>query len=172
MLFYTYGKLTCTPHTIAKTSNQHFLPFMRENVSCAGQSDILAGDKPIAHVKTCTTPSCGGGDDDTYGRDPRIWGPHLWNFLHYSATNYPEHPSKQQIQEMITWLCSLPVAIPCPDCSGHYKKYIEENKSKMVDICSSRDKLFNFLVDIHNKVNVRNGKRVVSYEEARNLYRK
>lgn len=104
--------------------------------------------------------------------DPTLWGPHLWAYLHYSAINYPTKPTRKQQQDMKEWLCCLSATIPCKNCSTHYNKYIEQHRSQMDNICSSRDKLFNFLVDIHNKVNKRNGKREISYEEAKQIYRK
>jgi hypothetical protein len=103
--------------------------------------------------------------------DPKVWGPHLWAYLHYSAANYSDHPTPAERKEMKNWLCSLPVTIPCDNCSRHYRKYITKNKHKLDEICSDKNKLFNFLVDIHNKVNERNGKRIMSYEEALQLYK-
>ncbi len=103
-------------------------------------------------------------------KDPKLWGPHLWAYLHYSASNYPEKPTESEIQEMMSWLSCLPVTIPCSDCSRHYKNYIEQNRSNLPAICSTKDNLFKFLVDIHNKVNERYGKPRMSYEEAWKLY--
>ena len=104
--------------------------------------------------------------------DPTKWGPHLWAYLHYSAINYPHKPSKEQKEAMKDWLTCLSATIPCKNCSHHYGKYIQKHTNELDDICSSKNKLFNFLVDIHNKVNKRNGKREISYEEARWIYRK
>lgn len=103
--------------------------------------------------------------------DPTKWGPHLWSYLHYSAINYPIKPSKQQQKSMKQWLTCLSATIPCKNCSTHYNKYIQQHFKNLDVICASRDTLFNFLVDIHNKVNKRNGKREVGYDEARWLYR-
>ena len=100
--------------------------------------------------------------------DPRVWGPPLWKYMHYSAANYPEAPSREQIRDMVNWLRTLTVTIPCVSCKQHYKKYLD--KHELERICSSRDTLFNFLVDIHNQVNRRNNKKIVSYAEAREMY--
>lgn len=104
-------------------------------------------------------------------KDPKIWGPHLWMYMHYAAANYPKYPTENDINEMVEWLCTLPVTIPCQNCRFHYKKYIDKEKPRLREICSRRDTLFNFLVDVHNKVNERNNKKIISYEEARELYR-
>lgn len=102
--------------------------------------------------------------------NPKWWGPHLWKYLHYSSSTYPTNPSPQEIHDMVEWLKCLHVTIPCGKCKYHFKQYIEQNNDKLYDICSCRDKLFKFLVDIHNKVNKRNNKPELTYEEAKNLY--
>lgn len=132
--------------------------------SCAPPSS--SSPSPTSTSSTSTTASTPKG----WTKDPKLWGPHLWAYLHYSASNYPEKPTESQIQEMMNWLTCLPVTIPCSDCSRHYKKYIEQNRSNLPAICSTKDNLFKFLVDIHNKVNERYGKPRMSYEEAWKLY--
>jgi len=102
--------------------------------------------------------------------DPKLWGPHLWSYMHYSAANYPEYPSEKEIQDMVVWLKVLPVTIPCVSCKQHYGAYIENNKDRLYQICSSKNDLFNFFVDIHNKVNERSGKPTMTYEDAKRMY--
>jgi hypothetical protein len=138
----------------------------KHDVSC--NIDGAFGDKNVSDNETCSMN--GNGVCSKWKNDPKLWGPHLWAYLHYSAMNYPENPSRKEIDEMINWLCSLPVTIPCDNCSKHYRGYIEKNKNNLPVICSNKDTLFNFLVDIHNKVNERNGKPIMSYEDARKLY--
>lgn len=125
-------------------------------------------DKMCSAKGTCSSNS--GHSDQRWSRDPTQWGPHLWTYMHYAAANYPEQPNEQEIQDMIMWLCSLPVTIPCVNCQIHYKRYIEKSKPYLYRICSNRTSLFNFLVDIHNQVNQRNNKPLVSYEDARRMY--
>jgi hypothetical protein len=103
-------------------------------------------------------------------KDPTNWGPHLWYYLHTSAANYPENPSPEQQHNMKQWLITLSTTIPCTNCSGHYSSYINKHRNKLDDICSDKHKLFDFLVDCHNQVNIRNKKPHVSYEEARKIF--
>lgn len=107
---------------------------------------------------------------ELWSRDPRRWGPHLWSYMHYAAANYPDKPTPKEIHAMMDWLCALPVTIPCDSCKSHYAKYIERHKPILHDICSSRDSLFKFLVDIHNKVNKRNNKPEMTYDQAVHLF--
>lgn len=102
-------------------------------------------------------------------RNPKVWGPSLWLFLHISSVNYtPTTPEK--IEMCVEFVKSLPYMLPCDNCSEHAKQYVKENSEKLVEICSSRERLFNFYVDMHNYVNARHGKRVFTYEEAWNMY--
>lgn len=102
--------------------------------------------------------------------DPRVWGPHLWKYMHCAAANYPDNPSDKQIDDMKTWLKTLTVTIPCQACRHHYGNYIQKYGPNLDEICSSKDNLFKFIVDIHNKVNERNNKPIVSLEEAKEMY--
>lgn len=129
--------------------------------------------QPITHItptcqlqsNTCTVDKC-----VEWSKDPLQWGPHLWMYMHFAAANYPEQPTERDVQEMINWLCSLPVTIPCDSCRTHFRRYIEKSKPRLPEICSDKERLFNFLVDIHNKVNERNQKPIMSYEEAKQIY--
>lgn len=107
-----------------------------------------------------------------WSKDPAQWGPHLWMYMHYAAANYPMNPTTRDIEEMCEWLCTLPVTIPCDSCRKHFKQYIERKKDQLPKICSNRHSLFKFLVDIHNKVNERNKKPVLQYDEAKGMYQK
>lgn len=138
---YSLLRTQCKPQTIAQTTSRKYL---------------LNTDKDLPPYD--------------WRKDPKQWGPHLWAYLHYSAANYPEKPTDQQIRAMMNWLITLPITIPCDNCSKHYSAYLNKHKSQLYQICSTRDSLFNFLVDIHNKVNERNGKCIMTYEEARQRY--
>jgi len=105
-----------------------------------------------------------------FSPDPSSWGPTLWYYLHCSAANYPKKPTTEQRDAMKIWLSSLSVTIPCANCGHHFNEFVRSHQNNLDTICSSREKLFNFLVDAHNKVNQRNGKSSISYEEARKQY--
>jgi hypothetical protein len=102
-------------------------------------------------------------------RNPHVWGPGLWLFLHVSSINY-NLSSKSQISRCETFIKNLPYMLPCHDCSQHAKKYIEDFGSKLDEICKNKRKLFEFYVDFHNYVNMRQGKKIFSYKEAWDMY--
>ena len=108
---------------------------------------------------------------DNWSKDPSIWGPHLWRYLHYSALNY--NPTNDDAVKMKDWLKCLAITIPCKNCSNHYSAYLRKySDSQLYNICCDKDTLFNFLVDIHNAVNKRNNKSELTYEEARQIFTK
>jgi hypothetical protein len=175
-MHYTYTKINkyCNLSGTGRTDNQKFLTSdiskLYEYPQYPPLFEYPKLDKGGSDSSKCSLNEKGVCKD--WKNDPSLWGPHLWAYMHYSAANYPEKPSKENIDEMVDWLCSLPVTIPCANCSTHYRKYIEQNKSNLKNICGNKTSLFNFLVDIHNKVNVRNGKSEMSYDDAWKLYKK
>ena len=102
--------------------------------------------------------------------DPTVWGRPFWFSLHSSAAYYPENASHITRDLMIGRVNAIPIEIPCAKCRPHAHAYIQSNKHRLKDICSGRDKLFNFYVDFHNKVNERHGKPIVTYEQARKMW--
>ena len=104
--------------------------------------------------------------------DPKIWGPSLWFSLHNGARNYPTNPSNVTISGMKKFICGLPYIIPCYDCSEHTKKFINsKTNTELNEAISSKEKLFEFFVDLHNSVNYKLSKPILTYYEAKKLYR-
>ena len=97
---------------------------------------------------------------------PNVWGPHQWNMLHMMALVYPEKPDEERKQSMLAYLSGMCKNLPCPGCSAHCGLYLNENRPQV----DSKQQLFQYLVDFHNSVNKRLGKREFSQEEALTLY--
>ena len=106
----------------------------------------------------------------TNSADPEVWGPSFWFILHNGAVRYPEKASPLWKERMRNFIISMPVMIPCEKCADHAMAYIEANWKNLDNIVSGRKNLFNFFVDMHNMVNKRYGKPIMSYEEAYKLY--
>lgn len=98
------------------------------------------------------------------------WAHSLWKYLHTMSTQYPDTPSLPEQLMMRQWLQTLVVTLPCPKCQRHYAEYLNENYDNMDTVVASRDNLFQFFVDLHNQVNIRNNKPIISLEEAKRLY--
>lgn len=161
---------------------EHYVSPVYQTLAIPSQNQFqgnIGGSRECCNFASFHSNSMGCNSDKCKGelmnpnnnvKDPTLWGPHLWAYLHFSTANYPDKPSHEEIENMKAWLCSLYVTIPCDTCSQHYKKYIDNKKNELDDICSCREKLFRFMVDIHNKVNLRTGKPTITYEQAKQMY--
>ena len=96
------------------------------------------------------------------GVNPNLWGYHQWMILHLMAYNYPVKPTNDQKLQVTSYITSMASLLPCPGCSLHCTRYIEKHSI----ISDSKKSLFNYLVDMHNDVNKRLGKRLYDYDEA------
>lgn len=94
------------------------------------------------------------------------WGPAAWKFLHTITFSYPENPTLQDQRDAEALFLSLTSLLPCNACRDHYKS---EVLSRPPDT-RSRATLSAWLVDLHNRVNLRLSKPTVSYSDAEHLY--
>jgi hypothetical protein len=99
---------------------------------------------------------------------PDVWGPHGWKFIHYVALGYPDKPTDADKTAYRNFYESLSDILPCQGCADHYRETIQAFPVK--DHLASRDQLLRWSFDIHNTVNKRIGKSILSYDEALQLY--
>lgn len=88
--------------------------------------------------------------------DPNIWGPHLWFFLHSMSFAYAKNKNKPTLAEkyhMYQFLESLKYVLPC-SCKDNYAKHFDSCPPTL----NTRKELFEWLVDLHNKVNKQTNK--------------
>ena len=102
--------------------------------------------------------------------DPEIWGPHGWQFLHSITLSYPDNPSEKDRENHIQFFDKLKDVLPCEKCQLHFAKNLQTYPIE--NHLENKESLFKWLVDIHNRVNVDNGKREYTYEEVTELYEK
>jgi len=106
--------------------------------------------------------------------DPKIWGPHLWFFLHSMSFTYAKNRKRATTEEkiqMYTFLESLRFVLPCDVCKKNYSNYLLDYPPRL----DSRKELFEWLVDLHNCVNgecKKSNKRLYTYDEVEKLYNK
>jgi hypothetical protein len=100
------------------------------------------------------------------------WGPAAWTFLHSIAFAYPDAPTKEQRRHTMAFFESLPWVLPCGSCAEHFRDIIAETKREGVwrRTFTSRDTLASWLHGVHNKVNKRIGKPVVSFNKVMETY--
>ena len=95
---------------------------------------------------------------------PNVWGPPGWNFLHYISFTYPNNPTKEDKEKYLNFFKYVGDVLPCEKCRYNYKKH-QEKKPLNDTVLSSKQNLVKWLIDIHNEVNIINGKKQLSYEE-------
>lgn len=94
------------------------------------------------------------------------WGPAAWKFLHAISFSYPEAPSINEQRDAENLFASLRTLLPCEACRNHYESEISVNPPDT----RSRATLSAWLVDLHNRVNVRLGKPIYSFASAEQAY--
>lgn len=100
--------------------------------------------------------------------DPNIWGPKFWFSLHSVSMTYPFNPDEEDKKRYKSFYSLLEFILPCALCRVNYsdnlKKYPIDNHLK------NRKSLVYWVIDVHNMVNVENGKPTLSYGEVLDLY--
>jgi hypothetical protein len=102
--------------------------------------------------------------------NPAVFGPVFWSYYHIITMHLPENLNPVIADQIRNVILAIPVTVPCDACSLHSGNYMTLNKDKIMALKTGSD-FFNFIVDIHNFVNKRLGKRIISYEEARNIWK-
>lgn len=98
--------------------------------------------------------------------DQNIWGPAAWLFLHSVTMNYKVKPSeidKQKIRDLFDIIKEI---LPCKFCRNNYTNHIKKHPIKL----DSKKELVYWLIDIHNMVNIQEGKKTMSYEDVLAMY--
>jgi hypothetical protein len=95
------------------------------------------------------------------GMSPSVWGPIFWNTMHIASMGYSATPSAAEQDAARAFYESLAYVIPCPICRSHYREFLQETPVAV----ESRGALIYWVFSIHNRVNQRLGKAVVSFEE-------
>lgn len=93
---------------------------------------------------------------------PPSFGSYVWAILHMTSLNYPAAPTHGERQKTATLINSLLQNLPCPGCAFHAVQYAKEHPLAL----DSRDDLVLYMIQFHNSVNERTGKRVLPIAEA------
>ena len=100
------------------------------------------------------------------GLNQNAWGQHAWFILHSMTLAYPLEPTEKDKENHRRFLESFGKIIFCDICKIHYNRNLQENPPKL----DTRKEFFEWMVDLHNEVNGRTGKRPWTYNEVMKLY--
>lgn len=95
---------------------------------------------------------------------PTVWGPFFWLTIHIVALGYSSNPSYTEKRSAKQFFESLGNLIPCPVCREHYKQHITQ--MPITPHLDKKEALFKWTVDLHNAVNVSQGKPKWTVDEA------
>ena len=84
--------------------------------------------------------------------NPNIWGPHLWYQMHMKTFDYPSNPTQEDKNKIREYFRSIVDLLPCENCKQHYLRYLQNRPIRYH--YDNRDELINWLIDLHNEVNV------------------
>lgn len=91
------------------------------------------------------------------------WGYNAWIFLHCISFNYPLEPSDSEINNHLSFLEQIQMILPCKYCRDSYGKYL--NYIPLKDFIKDRYGLVYWLFIIHNLINIKLSKDVITLEE-------
>lgn len=94
---------------------------------------------------------------------PHVWGPHGWKFMHAVALAYPETPSVEEKKAAFQFFTSLEYLLPCESCKQNFKKELQS--FPLQPALESKQALNEWLTALHNSVNKRLNKTVMSPEQ-------
>jgi hypothetical protein len=96
--------------------------------------------------------------------DPKLWGPKAWSLFNYIVLSYSDLPNELEKTNMKNFFTSVGHVLPCNLCKQHYSETLI--KYPIDDtVLASKSSLVKWLINIHNEVNISNGKAVLTHEE-------
>ena len=95
--------------------------------------------------------------------DSKIWGPNYWFFLHTAAMSYPVTPNDTVKKKFYEFIQNFPLFIPDPKISASFTTILDTYPvSPYLD---SKDSFVRWTHFIHNKINKKLEKDVISLEK-------
>ena len=96
--------------------------------------------------------------------NPNIWGPKAWFFIDSIVLSYPNNPTNEDKITYKNFLYQLKNVLPCESCRNHYSNNIKDIPLSSYYL-NSRNNLIEWIIKIHNKVNIINNKKLLNKSE-------
>ena len=106
--------------------------------------------------------------DNNLRMDPNIWGPKFWFSLHSVSFTYPFYPDEADKLKYKSFFQLLEFTLPCVVCRVNYAKNLKSHPIE--PHLKDRKSLAHWVIDIHNMVNIENGKPALTYKEVIKIY--
>ncbi len=92
------------------------------------------------------------------------WGPTMWYLLHIISHTY----IPGQTHNYVTIVENYKNILPCEVCSKHFSDFCQKYPPKTY--CHNRESIIKTFNDIHNKVNKRLKKKIITLTDAQKIY--
>jgi len=90
------------------------------------------------------------------------WADAIWRTMYFIARMYPDQPSPEEQRAMVGFMTNLQKLLPCTTCRGHFAVHLPElERAKL-----SRVTLYQWIFNVQNDINRRNGKHVYSWDQS------
>ncbi len=104
------------------------------------------------------------------GIKPEIWGPKFWYVWHVVASAYPNEPKQNDKETYKNFYKYISKVLPCSTCAKSTTDMIKKTtEEEWENILSNRNNLVDWVVDYHNDVNKKLGKKIYTEDELPNL---
>jgi len=100
--------------------------------------------------------------------DPDVWGPHYWFFIHTIAMTYPKYPTSVIKKKYYDLIQNFALFIPIESIGNEFSKML--NLYPVVPYLDSKESFIRWTHFIHNKINEKLEKPVISLEQFYTLY--
>jgi FAD-linked sulfhydryl oxidase len=95
--------------------------------------------------------------------DSKVWGPHMWFFLHTTAMTYPVRPNAITKKKYYEFIQNLPLFIPIENMSGQFTKLLDEYPIQ--PYLDTKESFIRWVWFIHNKINEKLEKPKITLNE-------
>ena len=124
-------------------------------------------DKVTIFLKTQTNSSLTCNCKSNTVKVKKYWNT-VWYILHIITYMYPNNPTLFSQKRITRFFNNFSMKISCNECRKHYIKYIENNP--ILNIPNNKNSYIKWLIDLHNDVNIRLNKQIITYEIANRMY--
>ena len=101
--------------------------------------------------------------------NPLLWGENGWKFMHWITLGYKDNPNNYEKINMKNFFHSVGNILPCTSCRENFVKHLKKYPLGDYEL-SSRNALVNWLMNIHNEVNILYGKKIYTTDMLYNEY--
>ncbi len=98
---------------------------------------------------------------------PEVWGPYGWKFIHYITLGYPPKPTEDDKKLYYDFFTLLAKVLPCSICGHHFSENMKITPLTS-EVLSSRIKLVEWGIEMHNHVNRIHNKKIYTLQEGIN----